>query len=134
MRRHFDLGSYEDVSAYADRILQRLRAGTMPCDGPGRLSESRVSTVGFVAASCRDEDWEGVILLPLEAGARDTAWPNHPIGVPGLSPYQTYLSRIGGILRPPFRSGSPDIGACGLTEYLTRIPVLTSHASSMPGK
>jgi hypothetical protein len=33
MRRHFDLGSYEDVSAHADRILQRLRAGTMPCDG-----------------------------------------------------------------------------------------------------
>lgn len=33
MRRHFDLGSYEDVSAAADRILARLRAGTMPCDG-----------------------------------------------------------------------------------------------------
>jgi len=33
MRRHFDLGSYEDVSAQADRILARLRAGTMPCDG-----------------------------------------------------------------------------------------------------
>ena len=33
MRRHFDLGSYEDVSAHADRILARLRAGTMPCDG-----------------------------------------------------------------------------------------------------
>jgi hypothetical protein len=33
MRLHFDLGSYEDVSAHADRILARLRAGTMPCDG-----------------------------------------------------------------------------------------------------
>lgn len=33
MLRHFDLGSYEDVSAHADRILQRLSAGTMPCDG-----------------------------------------------------------------------------------------------------
>ena len=33
MRRHFDLGSYEDVSAHADRILARLMAGTMPCDG-----------------------------------------------------------------------------------------------------
>lgn len=33
MLRHFDLGSYEDVSAHADRILLRLRAGTMPCDG-----------------------------------------------------------------------------------------------------
>jgi hypothetical protein len=33
MLRHFDLGSYEDVGAHADRILARLRAGTMPCDG-----------------------------------------------------------------------------------------------------
>jgi hypothetical protein len=33
MLRHFDLGSYEDVSEHADRILGRLRAGTMPCDG-----------------------------------------------------------------------------------------------------
>jgi len=33
MLRHFDLGSHEDVSAHADRILLRLRAGTMPCDG-----------------------------------------------------------------------------------------------------
>jgi len=40
MRRHFDLGSYEDVSTHADRILARLRAGTMPCDSawpPQRL-------------------------------------------------------------------------------------------------
>jgi len=40
MRRHFDLGSYEDVSAHADRVLARLKAGTMPCDGawpPQRL-------------------------------------------------------------------------------------------------
>lgn len=33
MRLHFDLGSYEDVSDHADRILERLRSGTMPCDG-----------------------------------------------------------------------------------------------------
>jgi len=33
MRLHFDLGSYDDVSTYADRILKRLQAGTMPCDG-----------------------------------------------------------------------------------------------------
>ncbi len=33
MRLHFDLGSYEDVSTYADRILDRLRRGSMPCDG-----------------------------------------------------------------------------------------------------
>jgi CDGSH-type Zn-finger protein len=29
----FDLWSYEDVTAHADAILARLRAGTMPCDG-----------------------------------------------------------------------------------------------------
>jgi hypothetical protein len=33
MRLHFDLGSYEDVSAHADHISERLRTGTMPCDG-----------------------------------------------------------------------------------------------------
>ena len=33
MMRHFDLGAHEDVSAHADRILERLRGGTMPCDG-----------------------------------------------------------------------------------------------------
>jgi hypothetical protein len=44
MLRHFDLGSYEDVSAHADRILAR-----------GRLSKSRSSNVGFGAASCRDQ-------------------------------------------------------------------------------
>ncbi len=29
----FDLWSHEDVAAHADAILERLRAGTMPCDG-----------------------------------------------------------------------------------------------------
>jgi hypothetical protein len=29
----FDLWSYDDVSEYADAILDRLEAGTMPCDG-----------------------------------------------------------------------------------------------------
>lgn len=33
MLRHFDLGSYEDVSAHADRIFERLQGGSMPCDG-----------------------------------------------------------------------------------------------------
>jgi len=32
MARHFDLTSYEDVSTVADRILGRLRSGSMPCD------------------------------------------------------------------------------------------------------
>ena len=34
MQRHFDLWSYDDVSRNADKILARLKAGTMPCDGP----------------------------------------------------------------------------------------------------
>ena len=29
----FDLWSYGDVSEHADGILERLTAGTMPCDG-----------------------------------------------------------------------------------------------------
>jgi truncated hemoglobin YjbI len=29
----FDLWSYDDVSTHAEAILDRLRAGTMPCDG-----------------------------------------------------------------------------------------------------
>jgi CDGSH-type Zn-finger protein/truncated hemoglobin YjbI len=33
MRFAFDLWSYDDVSANADAILERLQAGTMPCDG-----------------------------------------------------------------------------------------------------
>jgi hypothetical protein len=30
----FDLASYDDVRANADRILARLSDGSMPCDGP----------------------------------------------------------------------------------------------------
>jgi hypothetical protein len=33
MQFAFDLSSYDDVSAHAEAILGRLRAGTMPCDG-----------------------------------------------------------------------------------------------------
>jgi hypothetical protein len=34
MQSHFDLWSYDDVSTHADAIVDRVRAGTMPCDGP----------------------------------------------------------------------------------------------------
>jgi hypothetical protein len=34
MRTHFDLWEFDDVSLHALSILARLRAGTMPCDGP----------------------------------------------------------------------------------------------------
>ena len=33
MRFAFDLWSHEEVAGHADAILDRLRAGTMPCDG-----------------------------------------------------------------------------------------------------
>jgi hypothetical protein len=33
MSGHFDLSSYADVRANADKILDKLAAGTMPCDG-----------------------------------------------------------------------------------------------------
>ena len=33
MRFAFDLWSHADVGEHADAILDRLRAGTMPCDG-----------------------------------------------------------------------------------------------------
>jgi hypothetical protein len=34
MLKHIDLWSYSDVQAHQDAILERLRDGTMPCDGP----------------------------------------------------------------------------------------------------
>jgi len=34
MSSHFDLWSYDDVSANADAILNELESGSMPCDGP----------------------------------------------------------------------------------------------------
>jgi hypothetical protein len=33
MLRHFDLWSFDDVSAHAAAILARLENGSMPCDG-----------------------------------------------------------------------------------------------------
>jgi hypothetical protein len=33
MKFAFDLWAYDDVSEHADNILERLRDGTMPCDG-----------------------------------------------------------------------------------------------------
>jgi hypothetical protein len=34
MLSHFDLWSYDDVSANADAILSVLESGSMPCDAP----------------------------------------------------------------------------------------------------
>ena len=35
----FDLWSYDDVSEHADRILERLQEGEMPCDGEWPASQ-----------------------------------------------------------------------------------------------
>ena len=46
MTSAFDLWSYEDVKAHAQPIVERLRAGTMPCDGALACREDRrLSTV-----------------------------------------------------------------------------------------
>ena len=34
MLKAFDLWSFADVSAHGTKIAERLRDGTMPCDGP----------------------------------------------------------------------------------------------------
>jgi hypothetical protein len=42
MAGHIDLWSYSDVKAHQDAILERLRNGTMPCDGPWPLERVAV--------------------------------------------------------------------------------------------
>jgi antirestriction protein ArdC len=54
MQFRFDLWAYDDVSQHADMILARLRAGTMPCDGPWPTARVASSNAGPRAAS-RDE-------------------------------------------------------------------------------
>jgi hypothetical protein len=43
MSSHFDLWSYDDVSANSDAILDVLESGSMPCDGP--WDPDRVETI-----------------------------------------------------------------------------------------
>ena len=51
MSRAFDLGSYEDVRANAEKILERVSDGSMPCDGA--WPEDRVELFrGWVGAGC----------------------------------------------------------------------------------
>jgi hypothetical protein len=51
MSRTFDLGSYEDVCANAEKILERVADGSMPCDGA--WPEDRVELFrGWVGAGC----------------------------------------------------------------------------------
>ena len=49
MRFAFDLWSHDDVSTHADAILERLRDGTMPCDGAWPPERIEV-LAGWIAA------------------------------------------------------------------------------------
>jgi hypothetical protein len=51
MRRFFDLSSYSDVRANADKILERLSGGSMPCDGAGPEEQIELFR-GWMAAGC----------------------------------------------------------------------------------
>jgi hypothetical protein len=42
MQWAFDLWSYNDVAGNSDAVLERLRNGTMPCDGA--WSDDRIAT------------------------------------------------------------------------------------------
>jgi hypothetical protein len=51
MRRFFDLSSYSDVRANADKILERLSGGSMPCDGAWPEEQIELFR-GWMAAGC----------------------------------------------------------------------------------
>jgi hypothetical protein len=57
MRGRFDLWSYQDVRENANAILDVLRAGTMPCDGPWS-SEDIDRFAGWVATAHQTEEPE----------------------------------------------------------------------------
>jgi hypothetical protein len=51
MSGSFDLASYDDVRANADRILERLSDGSMPCDSP--WPQERIELFrSWVSAGC----------------------------------------------------------------------------------
>jgi hypothetical protein len=51
MSTAFDLSSYVDVRAHADRILATVTDGSMPCDGPWPAERVELFR-GWVAAGC----------------------------------------------------------------------------------
>jgi hypothetical protein len=51
MRRFFDLSSYSDVRANADKILERLSGGSMPCDGAWPAEQIELFR-SWMAAGC----------------------------------------------------------------------------------
>ena len=62
MSSAFDLSSYEDVRANADKILATVADGAMPCDG--RWPDERVELFrGWVDAGCR------IIMAPISGSS-----------------------------------------------------------------
>ena len=53
MRFAFDLWSHDDVGEHADAILDRLQAGTMPCDGAWPEERVEVFNAGWTLARPR---------------------------------------------------------------------------------
>jgi hypothetical protein len=53
MSRFFDLSSYDDVRANAERIYQRLADGTMPATDRGRRTTSSAFAPGWTTGSPR---------------------------------------------------------------------------------
>ncbi|MGI8753906.1 MAG: hypothetical protein ACR2MN_16650 [Acidimicrobiales bacterium] len=51
MRFAFDLWAYPDVKEHADAILERLRNGTMPCDGPWPTERTDVFARGVATGT-----------------------------------------------------------------------------------
>ena len=50
MLQGFDLWSFDDVKANADAILDAVRTGSMPCDGPWPTEKSICSRAGSTVA------------------------------------------------------------------------------------
>jgi truncated hemoglobin YjbI len=68
MRFAFDLWDYTEVSAHADAILQRLDAGSMPCDGAWPPSASPSSSAGSTAEGRRSAPTSRPQSLALQPG------------------------------------------------------------------
>jgi len=88
MKWAFDLASHVDVTNNAAAILQRLRAGSMPCDGPwpsaridvfqrwvdGGMPESAVTaTEGAIHQNAGDKSTVAIDEKPISLDPRDEA-------------------------------------------------------------
>jgi len=89
---HADRWSYEDVAADADDILERVRAGTMPCDGAWPQEQTDV----FAAHDGRRG------LTCFTTRGRERARRSYPAGTPARSALGSFRfagGRLGAVLR-----------------------------------